>query len=61
MKKKYHLGAIMLFLICLAIVVVLFPLAFDNKRIYEGLLLTSIAIVILLMLFLIKVNVLDSK
>lgn len=61
MKRKYHLGAVLLFLVCLAITVVLFPLAFDNQELYKGILLTSIAIVVLLMLFLIKVNILDSN
>lgn len=60
MKHKYNIGAIFLFLVCLAIAVILFPMASDNEDIYEGLLLTSIAILILIMLFLIKVNVLDS-
>lgn len=61
MRKKYHTGAVMFFLACLALAVVLFPIAFDNPKIYEGFLLSSIAILILLMLFLIKVNILDSK
>lgn len=61
MKRKYHVGAVLLFLICLAVAVILFPIAFDNQKIYEGFILTSIGILVLLMLFLIKVNVLDSK
>lgn len=61
MKRKYHLGAVMFFLVCLATAVILFPMASDNQEIYEGFLLSSIAIVILLMLFLLKVNILDSN
>ena len=60
MKNKYNIGAIALFLICLAVAVILFPMASDNEEIYESILLTSIAILILIMLFLIKVNVLDN-
>ncbi len=60
MKRKYHLGAVIVFLVCLAVAVILFPLASDNQQIYEGILLTSITLVVLIMLFIIKVNVLDS-
>ena len=59
MKRKYHLGAVIFFLICLAVAVVLVPMASSDKQLYEGILLTSITLVILLMLYIIKVNVLD--
>lgn len=60
MKRKYHLGGVILFILCLVIAVILFPMASDNKQVYEGILLTSITILVLIMLFIIKVNVIDS-
>lgn len=60
MKQKYNIGAIILFLVCLAVTVILFPVACDNEQVYEAILLTSIAIVVFIMLFLLKINLIDS-
>lgn len=53
---KNNVGTVVGVVIILTSVVLLFPLAFDNPRVYSIIIYTSIAILFALLLFLIWVN-----
>jgi cytosine/uracil/thiamine/allantoin permease len=53
---KYSVRAVITLLLLLVLIVLFFPLAFDNEQIYKVILFSSIAIVLILMLFLIWIN-----
>ena len=54
---KYSIGIVVGVVILLTSVVLLFPVAFNNQRVYSIILYASIAIVILLLLYLVWINV----
>jgi protein-S-isoprenylcysteine O-methyltransferase Ste14 len=59
-RDSYNLRTVVVILLCCVLAVLFFPVAFDNPAVYEGIIYTSIAIVILLLLFLIKVHIFES-
>ncbi|WP_372647920.1 hypothetical protein [Draconibacterium sp.] len=54
---KNNAGAVVGVVTILTSVVLFFPIAFDNQRLYTIIIYTSISILLLLLLFLIWVNV----
>ena len=59
-NQRYNIWIIATILLCCVLVVLLFPVAFDNKEIYKGIIFTSIGVVIFLLMFLVKVHVFES-
>ncbi|QIA08716.1 hypothetical protein [Draconibacterium halophilum] len=53
---KHSIGAVVIVVILLTTIVLLFPLAFDNQKVYSIIVYASIAIFILLLLLLIYIN-----
>ncbi len=54
---KNNVGTVVGVVTVLTSIVLFFPIAFDNQRLYTIIIYTSIAILLLLLLFLIWVNV----
>ena len=59
-NQKYNIWVIVAILLCCVLVVLFFPMAFDNKEIYKGIIFTSIGVVIFLLMFLVKVHVFET-
>lgn len=59
-NQRYNIWVIAGILLCCVLVVLLFPLAFDNKEIYKGVIYAAIGVVILLLMFVIKVHVFET-
>lgn len=59
-SNRYRSWAVVIILLCCILAVVFFPMASDNMTLYKAIVFTSIAIVLLLLFFLVKVNILES-
>lgn len=51
---------VVIILLCCISAVVFFPMASDNITVYKGIVFTSIAVVLLLLFFLVKVHIIES-
>lgn len=59
--KRYNIWSIVAILLSCVLVVLLFPLAFDNIEIYKGIIYAAIGVVIVLLMFLVKVHVFETN
>lgn len=58
--SKSALRAVVIILLLCVLAVLFFPLAFNSKVAYEIVIFTSIAVVVMLLLYLVKVQVFES-
>ncbi len=59
-NQRYSIWIVVIVLLCCLLAVVFFPMASDNHEIYKAIIFTSIAVVLIMLLFLIKVHVFES-
>jgi NADH:ubiquinone oxidoreductase subunit 3 (subunit A) len=59
--RRYNIWAVLGLLLFLISIVLLFPVASDNKKIYAIILFCSIGIIVVLLLFLIWVHILPTS